>query len=59
MPTSPLALLLLLAGLVIGLLILYLALAMAGHQSDLERQAEILAAEQRAAQSAEGPDRQC
>ena len=56
MPTSPLALLLLLAGLVIGLLILYSAMAMAGHQSDLERQAEILAAEQRAAQSAEGPD---
>lgn len=58
MPTN-LALLLLLAGLVIGLLILYSALAMAGHQSDLERQAEIAAAQQRQAENAADKDQQC
>jgi len=51
MPTS--LALILLAGLVIFLLVIMPALAMAGHQSDLERQAEILAAQQRANQSAD------
>lgn len=54
-----LALLLLLAGLVIGLLILYAALAMAGHLSDLERRAEIEAAIWRQSESAEDKDPQC